>query len=408
MYEQLCSHENLLLAFKKAKKGKTKKDYIIKFKRNLENNLITLRQELISQTYKPKPLKTFIVRDPKTRKISKSKFRDRIIHHALINIIGENSLKDLISKILTKLKGDRARAKIIEKQIEYTEDWKEKKETSLDLLNHLIEKSFIDKEDIIKPLGTSQIFALYCFPTTPIISKNGKIKYSLNRRIYPNFLKKLGFIRLHLRRGLFYVIPRERLIPSLQNTFYLKQYILEEIEKTFPVEWERFLKELKRKKSLLNEYNSYKNKSYKQELKFNILLLNTDISENNVGYLYGERTFTNDFHNFLNNQLDLKKLNFPRSVKANISEYMKNISIVFFFKGENTTNIQKINDVEPKLKSGLSIIKWTDYLDKNQEEIASIFKLGNLSESRAKKYSELLIKKIEVYRNALRELRINL
>ena len=33
------------------------------------------------------PLKTFILRDPKTRKISKSDFRDRVIHHALINII---------------------------------------------------------------------------------------------------------------------------------------------------------------------------------------------------------------------------------------------------------------------------------------------------------------------------------
>jgi len=33
-------------------------------------------------------LTTFILRDPKTRLISKSDFRDRVIHHALINIIG--------------------------------------------------------------------------------------------------------------------------------------------------------------------------------------------------------------------------------------------------------------------------------------------------------------------------------
>lgn len=39
------------------------------------------------QTYTPKPLKTFILRDPKTRKISKADFRDRIIHHAICNII---------------------------------------------------------------------------------------------------------------------------------------------------------------------------------------------------------------------------------------------------------------------------------------------------------------------------------
>lgn len=46
-----------------------------------------MQRELRDQEYKPKPLETFIIRDPKTRKISKSDFRDRIVHHALCNII---------------------------------------------------------------------------------------------------------------------------------------------------------------------------------------------------------------------------------------------------------------------------------------------------------------------------------
>ena len=41
-------------------------------------------------------MKTFILRDPKTRKISKSAFRDRIVHHALINIIGKIFEKSFI------------------------------------------------------------------------------------------------------------------------------------------------------------------------------------------------------------------------------------------------------------------------------------------------------------------------
>jgi len=32
-------------------------------------------------------VETFIIRDPKTRKISKSYFRDRVVHHALCNVI---------------------------------------------------------------------------------------------------------------------------------------------------------------------------------------------------------------------------------------------------------------------------------------------------------------------------------
>jgi|GEM_PF-161531 len=86
-YEELCSYENLFFAFQRAKKGKTLKDYVINFEKNLEENLKKLRIELLMQTYKPRPLKTFILHDPKTRKISKSDFRDRVIHHTICNII---------------------------------------------------------------------------------------------------------------------------------------------------------------------------------------------------------------------------------------------------------------------------------------------------------------------------------
>ena len=88
MYEKLYSYENLLVAFEKSSKGKTRKPYVIKFKKNLRENLLKLQEELRTQTYKPKPLKTIIISDPKTRKISKSKYRDRVVHHTLINVIG--------------------------------------------------------------------------------------------------------------------------------------------------------------------------------------------------------------------------------------------------------------------------------------------------------------------------------
>ncbi len=87
LYTEIYDLKNLILAYKKARKGKTKKDYIIKFKENLAYNLKILHDELKNQTYKPLPLKAFILRDPKTRKISKSDFRDRVVHHAICNII---------------------------------------------------------------------------------------------------------------------------------------------------------------------------------------------------------------------------------------------------------------------------------------------------------------------------------
>ncbi len=87
MYLQLCSYDNLLLAFKKAKKRKSTRSYVIEFEGNLNANLLNLREELLKKIYSPAPLKQFILRDPKTRKISVSLFRDRIVHHALGNIL---------------------------------------------------------------------------------------------------------------------------------------------------------------------------------------------------------------------------------------------------------------------------------------------------------------------------------
>ncbi len=87
LYGSIYNYENLLLAWRNAKKGKTKRRYIKRFQRNLKENLLKLQEELVNQTYQPCDLKPFILRDPKTRKISKSAFRDRVVHYALCLLI---------------------------------------------------------------------------------------------------------------------------------------------------------------------------------------------------------------------------------------------------------------------------------------------------------------------------------
>lgn len=87
LYSRLCTYDNLFLAYKKAKKGKSKKSYVIEFEKNLQANLLELQKELIEKIYTPMPIKTLIIRDPKTRKIGIANFRDRIVHHAIVNIL---------------------------------------------------------------------------------------------------------------------------------------------------------------------------------------------------------------------------------------------------------------------------------------------------------------------------------
>jgi RNA-directed DNA polymerase len=108
LYFKITSFEHLFLAYKKSRKGKTKKRYVKEFEGNLHSNLKELNRKLKNLTYSPKPLKSFVLRDPKTRKISKSAFEDRIVHHAICNIIGPLFDKSFIFDSYANRKGKGA------------------------------------------------------------------------------------------------------------------------------------------------------------------------------------------------------------------------------------------------------------------------------------------------------------
>ena len=63
LYNEIISFENLILAWQKARKGKTKKTYVIKFEKDLFCNLMALHYELKYKSYKPRVLVTFVLRN---------------------------------------------------------------------------------------------------------------------------------------------------------------------------------------------------------------------------------------------------------------------------------------------------------------------------------------------------------
>lgn len=78
---------NLLLAYRKAAKHKRGKASAAGFEHQLADHLLQLQDELTQQSYQPGDYVHFNIHDPKTRKISAAPFRDRVVHHALCNII---------------------------------------------------------------------------------------------------------------------------------------------------------------------------------------------------------------------------------------------------------------------------------------------------------------------------------
>lgn len=87
MYAQLCDWDNLLLAYRRAAKGKRGQPPAAAFEYRLEDNLLALQRELREQTYQPGAYTSFYIHEPKRRLISAAPFRDRVVHHALCNTI---------------------------------------------------------------------------------------------------------------------------------------------------------------------------------------------------------------------------------------------------------------------------------------------------------------------------------
>jgi RNA-directed DNA polymerase len=87
LYSQVWDFENLLLAYKKARKGKRGKAYVAAFEHKQEEELFSLQEELHQKTYKPGAYDSFFIHEPKQRLISAAPFRDRVVHHALCQVL---------------------------------------------------------------------------------------------------------------------------------------------------------------------------------------------------------------------------------------------------------------------------------------------------------------------------------
>lgn len=105
-FEALCSWPNLVAAARQARRGKRTHPDVAAFHLELEANLLRLQDELRTRIYEPGPYRAFHVYEPKKRLISAAPYRDRVVHHALINVIGpvfeRNFIRDSYANQLGK------------------------------------------------------------------------------------------------------------------------------------------------------------------------------------------------------------------------------------------------------------------------------------------------------------------
>lgn len=87
MFDQIIDYQNLLQAYFLTRKCRRFKTNFQKIELNYELILSQIQWRLKNNFYQPKPYHRFLVFEPKKRRVSAPHLYDRIVHHAIINII---------------------------------------------------------------------------------------------------------------------------------------------------------------------------------------------------------------------------------------------------------------------------------------------------------------------------------
>lgn len=87
LWEKITDEENFLAAWRAFRKNHGAMPAVKKFARQLELNLDRIRASVASGTWEPSDYHQFRIYEPKPRTISSVPVRDRIVHHALCNVI---------------------------------------------------------------------------------------------------------------------------------------------------------------------------------------------------------------------------------------------------------------------------------------------------------------------------------
>ena len=87
MFDAITGWDNLWLAYRLAARGKRRTGSAAAFEHQVADRLITVQNDLRMKTYRPSAYRHFFIHEPKRRKISAAPFRDRVVHHALCNVI---------------------------------------------------------------------------------------------------------------------------------------------------------------------------------------------------------------------------------------------------------------------------------------------------------------------------------
>ncbi|MGD8373398.1 MAG: hypothetical protein PVI21_00900 [Candidatus Woesebacteria bacterium] len=87
LFDQVASFENLYAAYQAAARGKHDRVATLRHDLHAEKILWRLRWELLNGRYRHGKYRRFTIVEPKARDVSAAPFTDRIVHHAVVQVV---------------------------------------------------------------------------------------------------------------------------------------------------------------------------------------------------------------------------------------------------------------------------------------------------------------------------------
>lgn len=123
LIDKITSIENLRSAYEKTSRGKKMSFGYLEFKEYAEANILLIQEELMDGAYKIGDYREFTIYEPKPRLISALEFKDRLVQHALCNVVAPIFEKTLLPQTFAcrKNMGTHAGVKFIQSRLRKTD-----------------------------------------------------------------------------------------------------------------------------------------------------------------------------------------------------------------------------------------------------------------------------------------------
>lgn len=105
LYEQMLSIDNILTAYKAARKGKGYQSGVKNFDKNFEQNIADIYRELVTNSYKISGYRTRTIYERKPRLIHILPFRDRVVQHLAMLFLEEIFVSTFTADTYSCIKG---------------------------------------------------------------------------------------------------------------------------------------------------------------------------------------------------------------------------------------------------------------------------------------------------------------